>query len=216
MLDSGFAHVDWSDGSSRESRTLGIIAGFAAHEQEQRLTVCPAKATSMLVYRGPSSSSLNRTLFLAPDGAGYATIFNNMGQLLGQESLSLSVYALNNPFTTTTPALCSEHHMSSVEAMAAIYTAEIKRLVLLDSPCPTSPVRMSDALVRYIYTISSPGDISLARDQLQSYRSQKLPGVKMLPTILVSARMESIPGMLISKTEVLMLSPSCAGLRTGF
>ncbi|PLB49342.1 BcPKS20, polyketide synthase [Aspergillus steynii IBT 23096] len=213
MRDSGFAHVDWSEGSSRESRTLRIIAGFAAHDEQQP---CPAKATSMLLYRGPSS----RSLFLAPDGAGYGTVFNPLGQLLARISPSMTVYALNSPFITAQPA---PGHLPSVQGMAASYTAEIKRrqpkgpyllggysfggivayeavrqlleagdevekLILLDVPCPTSSACMSDALVRYVSAITSPGDISLARKQLEQYQVTKLPGLNWPQTVLVSAR----------------------------
>lgn len=225
MHDSGFVHVDWSEGSSRESRTLGIIAGFAEQDEQlsRQLSVCPAKATSMLLYRGPPSSSRVRNLFLAPDGAGYGTVFNHLGQVLAQISPGICVYALNSPFMTVKPSFGPEQHPPSVEEMAASYTAEIKRrqpqgpyliggysfggivvyeavrqlleagdevekLVLLDVPCPTSSACMSDALIRYVSAIISPGDISLARQQLELYHVKKLPGRKLPRTVLVSAR----------------------------
>jgi acyl carrier protein len=94
MRDSGFAHVDWSEGSTRESRTLRVIVGFAAQDPNRP---CSAKATSILIHRGSGPAS--HGLYLVPDGRGYATVFNDLGQILAGTSLSLPVYGLNSPHT---------------------------------------------------------------------------------------------------------------------
>lgn len=52
MCDSGFVHVDWSDGPSRESRSVRVICGVDAEPE----VTCPAKATSVLLIRNPASS----------------------------------------------------------------------------------------------------------------------------------------------------------------
>ncbi|KAL4867611.1 hypothetical protein BDV12DRAFT_198031 [Aspergillus spectabilis] len=134
MRDSGFAHIDWSESSSRESRSVGVIVGFAAQEPQQqqqqlvdRTRTWPSKATSMLVHRGVASPSNNQTLFLAPDGRGYGTVFNPLGQHLARTSLSISVYALNSPFTTIKHKIDPSQDVPAVEEMAGSYVAEIKR-----------------------------------------------------------------------------------------
>ncbi|KAL4940640.1 Alpha/Beta hydrolase protein [Aspergillus oleicola] len=89
----------------------------------------PIKATSMLVHRPDASShpTLSHSLFLAPDGRGYGTVFDPLGQHLAGASLPISVYALNSPFTTTNHTLHSGYPIPTAEEMASSYVAEIKR-----------------------------------------------------------------------------------------
>ncbi|KAJ0419262.1 BcPKS20, polyketide synthase [Aspergillus carlsbadensis] len=182
LRDSGFAHVDWSEGSSRESRTLRVMVGFTAQDPGRP---CPAKATSVLVHRG--SGPANRNLYLFPDGRGYSTVFNDLGQVLAGTSLSLPVYGLNSPYTTQS-TIDLEQEPLTLEEMAASYLAEVKRrqpsgryllggysfggiiayevarqlieagdevekVVLLDTACPISDTSPANALAEYLFSV---------------------------------------------------------------
>ncbi|KAF7858490.1 hypothetical protein EAF04_009090 [Stromatinia cepivora] len=118
MRDSGFAHVDWSESSSRESRGIRVICGMAAELDR----TCPTKVTSMLLHRATSGSS-GRNLFLCPDGFGSGAVFGSLVPLLDRIN-DVSVYALNSPFLKNKPDL---EDPPTIEEFAAIYVAEIKR-----------------------------------------------------------------------------------------
>ena len=118
MRDAGFAHVDWSEGASRESRGIRLICGMVAEVDRP----CPVKATSMLLHRGTSASG-DRNLFLAPDGFGSGAVFGGLQPLLGRVK-DMSIYALNSPFVKNKP---DPEQPPSIEELAAIYVAEIKR-----------------------------------------------------------------------------------------
>ncbi|EHA28257.1 hypothetical protein ASPNIDRAFT_43430 [Aspergillus niger ATCC 1015] len=179
LHNAGFAHVDWSESSSRESRTIRVICGMAAEPERK----CPAEATSMLLHRGTSACG-KRNLFLAPDGFGSGAVFGSLGPLLSSVR-NVSVYALNSPF------MHSNHYPDdplTIEELAAIYVGEIKRrqpegpyllggysvggvlafevarqlfedgndiekLFLIDTACPTFVRYFPDALVRYLDSI---------------------------------------------------------------
>lgn len=179
LQNAGFTHVDWSESSSRESRTVRVICGMTA-EPERR---CPAEATSMLLHRGTSASG-KRNLFLAPDGFGSGAVFGGLGPLLGSVR-DVSVYALNSPFMHSKP---DPEEPLTIEELAAIYVGEIKRrqpegpyllggysvggvlafemarqlledgnhvekLFLIDTACPTFVRYFPDALVKFLDSI---------------------------------------------------------------
>ncbi|KAI1098484.1 hypothetical protein F4804DRAFT_350337 [Jackrogersella minutella] len=183
MRDVGFSHVDWSDGVSRESRSVRVICGMAAELERP----CPAKATSMLLHRGASSSG-DRNLFLAPDGFGSGAVFGPLQPLLGGVE-NVSVYALNSPFIKIKP---DPEQPPTIEELAAIYVAEVKRrqprgpyliggysiggiiayemtrqlledgneverLFLIDAACPTSSTSLPSALVGFLESIDHLG-----------------------------------------------------------
>ena len=185
MRDAGFAHVDWSESASRESRSVRVIYGMASEPDRP----CPAKATSTLLHRGVSASG-TRNLFLAPDGFGSGAVFSALQPLLGRVK-NLSVYALNSPFIKNKP---DPEHPPALEELAAIYVAEIKRrqpegpylvggysvggvvafeaarqlledgnkvekLFLIDSACPTFATSLPDALVDFLDSIDHIGMI---------------------------------------------------------
>ena len=182
MRDAGFAHVDWSEGASRESRTVRVICGFAAELERP----CPAKATSMLLHRGIAASPGDRNLFLVPDGFGSGAVFGALQPLLGGIK-DVSVYALNSPFVKNKPG--SDQPFPAIEELAAIYVAEIQRrqpegpylvggysiggvvayeavrqllehgyevetLFLLDTACPTFASFLPDSVVEYLDSIA--------------------------------------------------------------
>lgn len=179
LQNAGFAHVDWSESSSRESRTVRVICGMTA-EPERR---CPAEATSMLLHRGIFGSG-KRNLFLAPDGFGSGAVFGGLGPLLGSVR-DVSVYALNSPFMHSKP---DPKEPLTIEELAAIYVGEIGRrqpegpyllggysvggvlafeaarqlledgnhvekLFLIDTACPTFVRYFPDALVKFLDSI---------------------------------------------------------------
>ncbi|RDH18927.1 polyketide synthase [Aspergillus niger ATCC 13496] len=179
LHNAGFAHVDWSESSSRESRTIRVICGMAAEPERK----CPAEATSMLLHRGTSACG-KRNLFLAPDGFGSGAVFGSLGPLLSSVR-NVSVYALNSPFMHSNPY---PDDPLTIEELAAIYVGEIKRrqpegpyllggysvggvlafevarqlfedgndiekLFLIDTACPTFVRYFPDALVRYLDSI---------------------------------------------------------------
>ncbi|KAE8310243.1 hypothetical protein BDV41DRAFT_590517 [Aspergillus transmontanensis] len=186
MRDVGFAHVDWSESASRESRSVRIICGMVAEPEK----ACPAKATSMLLHQS-SSDPDNRNLFLIPDGFGSGAVFSALVPLLSQVK-HVSVYALNSPFLKIKP---DSDQPPSLEELAATYVAEIKRrqpegpymvggysvggvlafeavrqlleygneverMFLIDTPCPTFARSMPDALVDFLNSINRFGVMS--------------------------------------------------------
>ncbi|KAH7304361.1 BcPKS20, polyketide synthase [Rhexocercosporidium sp. MPI-PUGE-AT-0058] len=127
MRDAGFACVDWSEGATRESRSVRVICGLATEPDPPCLT----RATSILLHRGTAaaSSGASRNLFLVPDGTGSAAVFRPLAPLLARAE-NVSFFALNNPFTMKNKAaeldlrLC---HTPTIEQLAAMYLAELKR-----------------------------------------------------------------------------------------
>lgn len=183
MRDSGFAHVDWSEGPSRESRSVRVICGMDAEPKAS----CPAKATSILL-KPSSSRSAGRTLFLCPDGFGSGAVFTSLQPSLARTT-DLSICALNSPFLRSKPDMT---HPPTIEELAASYVAEIKcrqrdgpfsvggysvggviayeaarqlledgddvaKLVLIDTACPTFATHMPSALVDYLNQIQRFG-----------------------------------------------------------
>ncbi|BCS10831.1 hypothetical protein AKAW_08276 [Aspergillus luchuensis IFO 4308] len=179
LHNAGFKHVDWSESSSRESRTIRVICGMTAEPERK----CPAEATSMLLHRGTSASG-KRNLFLAPDGFGSGAVFGGLGPLLGSVR-NVSIYALNSPFMRSNP---DPDEPLAIEELAAIYASEIKRrqsegpyllggysvggvlafevarqlledgnhvekLFLIDTACPTFVRYFPDALVKFLDSI---------------------------------------------------------------
>lgn len=233
MRDTGFAHVDWSESASRESRSVRIICGMVAEPEK----ACPAKATSMLLHQ-TSSNSGDRNLFLLPDGFGSSAVFGALAPLLSQVK-HVSVYALNSPFLKIKP---DPDQSPSIEELAATYVAEIKRrqpegpymvggysvggvlafeaarqlleygndvkrMFLIDTPCPTFACSMPDALVDFLISINRFGVMSedevqenkrgsplakhhftLSRRQLSMYQVSRLPGRNIPQVVLFSAR----------------------------
>ncbi|EIT79328.1 polyketide [Aspergillus oryzae 100-8] len=233
MRDAGFAHVDWSESASRESRSVRIICGMVAEPEK----ACPAKATSMLLHQ-TSSNSGDRNLFLLPDGFGSSAVFGALAPLLSQVK-HVSVYALNSPFLKIKP---DPDQSPSIEELAATYVAEIKRrqpegpymvggysvggvlafeaarqlleygndvkrMFLIDTPCPTFACSMPDALVDFLISINRFGVMSedevqenkrgsplakhhftLSRRQLSMYQVSRLPGRNIPQVVLFSAR----------------------------
>ncbi|KAK6826518.1 hypothetical protein RU639_005476 [Aspergillus parasiticus] len=186
MRDAGFAHVDWSESASRESRSVRIICGMVAEPEK----ACPAKATSMLLHQS-SPDPDNRNLFLIPDGFGSGAVFSALVPLLSQVK-HVSVYALNSPFLKIKP---DSDQPPSLEELAATYVAEIKRrqpegpymvggysvggvlafeavrqlleygneverMFLIDTPYPTFARSMPDALVDFLNSINRFGVMS--------------------------------------------------------
>ncbi|KAE8334463.1 hypothetical protein BDV24DRAFT_172540 [Aspergillus arachidicola] len=180
MLDAGFAHVDWSEGASHESRSVRVICGMIAEPE----TACPAKTTSMLLHR-PTFDSGDRSLFLIPDGFGSGTVFGALAPLLSPVE-HVSVYTLNSPFLKRKP---DSNQVPTIEELAAIYVTEIKRrqpegpymvggysvggvlafeaarqlledgnevkkMFLIDTACPTFASFMPDALVDFLDSIN--------------------------------------------------------------
>ncbi|KAI9376048.1 hypothetical protein BJX61DRAFT_539214 [Aspergillus egyptiacus] len=179
MQDAGFAYVDWSEGASRESRTVRVVCGMTTAPERK----CPAEATSMLLHRGISASG-DRNLFLIPDGFGSGAVFSAVGPLLNRVK-DVSVYALNSPFLHSRP---DSDEVLTIEELAATYVAEIKRrqpegryllggysvggvlafevarqlleddneiekLFLIDTACPTFVRDFPDALVQFLDSI---------------------------------------------------------------
>lgn len=118
LRNTGFSHVDWSESASRESRSVRVICGMAGDLEKP----CPETATLRLLHRRTSTVA-DRNLFLAPDGFGSGAVFNALQPFLNQIK-NVSVYALNSPFINNKPDL---NQIPSVEELAAIYVAEIKR-----------------------------------------------------------------------------------------
>lgn len=118
MRDSGFAHVDWSESKSHESRSVRVICGMVAEVDRS----CHAKATSILLHRGASGSG-DRALFLAPDGFGSGAVFGALQPFL-KHVKNVSVYALNSPFIRNQ---VDSDHPPTIEELAATYVGEIKR-----------------------------------------------------------------------------------------
>ncbi|KAL4794685.1 hypothetical protein BDV19DRAFT_390051 [Aspergillus venezuelensis] len=120
-------HVDSSEPSSWESRSVRTTVGVAAPlPQPDKDRSWFTSTTSILVSQGDKSSSSHVNLWLAPDGRGYGTVFNPLGQHLAQTDLPISVYALNSPFAIIDHGTVSEN-VPTIEEMAASYLAEIKR-----------------------------------------------------------------------------------------
>ncbi|KAI0475196.1 hypothetical protein GGR56DRAFT_694769 [Xylariaceae sp. FL0804] len=235
MRDSGFAHVDWSEGASRESRSFRVVCGMAAEPEKH----CSTKATSMLLHRGEPGPA-HRNLFLCPDGFGSGAVFGGLRPLLDHARVrDVSVYALNSPFLRNAPSLL---HPPTIEELAATYVGEIKRrqpqgpyqlggysiggvlayeaarqlledgaeverLFLLDTACPTRPTTLPDKLVDFLDNLDAVGmvDEKAIRDrsrgrpiasahfvmsshQLTRYQTSRLPGRRMPRAVLVSAR----------------------------
>ena len=186
MQDAGFAHVDWSEGMSRESRSVRLICGMVTKVEKP----CLAKATSMLLHRGTSDSG-GRNLFLIPDGFGSGAVFGGLQPLLGCVK-DTSIYALNSPFIKNKP---DPDLPPSIEELAATYVAEIKRrqpdgpyliggysvggvvafevvrqlfedgnevekLFLIDTACPTLASSMPGALVDFLDSIDYVGIVN--------------------------------------------------------
>ncbi|KAJ5578595.1 uncharacterized protein N7459_007559 [Penicillium hispanicum] len=184
MRDSGFAHVDWSDSPSRESRGVRVICGMTTEPAK------PIKASSMTMHRG-SQADGNRNLFLVPDGFGSGSVFGALQPLLAGAK-GVSVYALNSPFLKSIP---TADQIPSIEELAAIYVAEIKRrqpdgpyliggysvggvlayeaarqlledgnevekLFLIDSACPTFASSLPDTLVELLDSIDRVGMVN--------------------------------------------------------
>ena len=184
MRDSGFAHADWSDGSSRESRSVRVICGMVSEPESS------TKATSTLIHCG-SSVAGNRNLFLAPDGFGSGGVFRGLQPLFARAK-DVTVYALNSPFLKNVPA---PDQIPSIEELAAIYVAEIKRrqpegpylvggysvggvlayeavrqlledgnrvekLFLIDSACPTFAGSLPESLVECLDSIDRIGMVN--------------------------------------------------------
>ncbi|KAK7748115.1 hypothetical protein SLS53_001367 [Cytospora paraplurivora] len=116
MRDAGFAHTDWSEGATRESRSVRVICGMTAEPDRP----CPAWATSTLLHRGTSRA---RNLYLFPDGFGSGAVFGALQPSLGSVT-DMSVYVLNSPFLKNKP---DPDHLPALEETAAAYVAEIKR-----------------------------------------------------------------------------------------
>ncbi|OGM49360.1 polyketide synthase [Aspergillus bombycis] len=180
MLDAGFAHVDWSESASHESRSVRVICGTVAEPER----ACPAKATSMLLHR-PTFDSGDRSLFLIPDGFGSGAVFDALAPLLSPVE-HVSVYTLSSPFLKRKP---DSNQVPTIEELAAIYVTEIKRrkpegpymiggysvggvlafeaarqlledgnevkkMFLIDTACPTFARFMPDALVDFLDSIN--------------------------------------------------------------
>ncbi|KAK2600066.1 hypothetical protein QQS21_005230 [Conoideocrella luteorostrata] len=176
FLDSGFSHVDWSEGVSRESRSVRAICATAADPQ----ALSSWTATSRLLHRGISSSG-GRNLFLAPDGFGSGGVFGALRPLLGSVQ-DMSIYVLNSPFVKSKP---DWDNPPAIEELAATYVAEIKhrqphgpylvggysigglialevmrqlleddneveKLILIDTACPTFATSLPDSLVSFL------------------------------------------------------------------
>ncbi|KAL1866900.1 Type I Iterative PKS [Diaporthe australafricana] len=193
MRDAGFAHADWSDGATREARSVRVICGSVAAE------ACPARATSVLLHRGETSTSWGqqhrRNLFLAPDGFGSGAVFGGLQPLLGGVR-DVAVYALNSPFIKCKPG--PDQPVPTIEELAASYVAEIKRrqpegpyllggysvggvaafeaarqllengdevekLLLIDSACPTVVGSFPDVLVDFLDSMDHVGVVDEAR-----------------------------------------------------
>ncbi|KAL4965974.1 uncharacterized protein BDV14DRAFT_199425 [Aspergillus stella-maris] len=120
-------HVDSSGRSSWESRSVRTTVSVAAPlPQPDKDRSWFTSTTSILVSQGDKSSPLHVNLWLAPDGRGYGTVFNPLGQHLAQTGLPISVYALNSPFTVIDHRTVGDD-VPTIEEMAASYLAEIKR-----------------------------------------------------------------------------------------
>ncbi|KAJ5816624.1 hypothetical protein N7447_008857 [Penicillium robsamsonii] len=117
MHSAGFAQVGWSESTSRESRDVRVFCGMVNDVSPSSVT----KATSVLLHR--ASASVNRSAFLIPDGFGSGAVFAALQPLFAPLA-ELSVYALNSPFLKSIPDL---NHQPSLEELAGIYVAEIKR-----------------------------------------------------------------------------------------
>ncbi|KAM0139075.1 hypothetical protein ACHAP3_003343 [Botrytis cinerea] len=179
MQAAGFAHVDWSDGITRESRSFRVICGMLADTEDP----CPAKTTSILLHRAISTWK-NRNLFLVPGGFGFGAVFRGLSPSLVVVK-NVSVYALDSPFTIIKP---DPKQPPTIEELAAIYVAEIKRkqpegpyliggysmggvvayeivrqlleddsevekLFMIDTACPTFSASLPKALVDFLDSI---------------------------------------------------------------
>ncbi|KAL4981893.1 BcPKS20, polyketide synthase [Aspergillus falconensis] len=143
MRDAGFGHVDWSEGRSRESRSMSVIVGFATPEAQPKQQAsleekdkgsqrdlereCTARGSSLLIHRGSSTDT--RNLFLVPGGRGLGSIFNPLGKYLARSgiSLSISIYAFNSLSSMSKPRPGSEDEIVTLEEYAAACVADIKR-----------------------------------------------------------------------------------------
>ncbi|KAE8365309.1 hypothetical protein BDV27DRAFT_171731 [Aspergillus caelatus] len=185
MRDAGFAHVDWSESASRESRSVRVICGMVAEPEK----ACPAKATSMLLYQA-SSDSRDRNLFLIPDGFSSGAVFSALAPLLSH-ARHVSVYTLNSPFLKVKP---DSNRVLSIEELAGLYVAEIRHRQ------PEGPYMVGDSINRFGVISendnqenkrSSPiasDHFTLSRQQLSMYQVSKLPGRNMPQVVLFSAR----------------------------
>ncbi|PWY70789.1 polyketide synthase [Aspergillus eucalypticola CBS 122712] len=205
MQDAGFAHVDWSEGASRESRTVRVICGMTTAPE----TKCPAEATSLLLHRRFSAPG-ERNLFLIPDGIGSGAVFGALGPYLSSVK-GVSVYALNSPFRHSKPSI---DELLTIEELAAIYVAEIKRqqpespyllggysvggvlafevarqlledgneiekLFFIDTACPTFVRDFPDALVNFLDSIE-PVFVEKGRESRATRRGQLLASDQFL------------------------------------
>lgn len=127
MRAAGFSHVDWSDGATRESRSVRVLCATTAAELEPELPR-PLKATSMLLHRGasPTSASKGRNLFLVPDGFGSGAVFGPLAPVLARVA-DMSVFALNSPFHARNNQLADLDLILTIEQLAALYVAELQR-----------------------------------------------------------------------------------------
>ncbi|KAI9043577.1 BcPKS20 [Aspergillus affinis] len=117
-------------GPASDDQEPAIKSTSNANVEEYTPKPPPATATSMLLHRGVSAA---RNLFLMPGGPGYGTVFTPLGQLLAQTfpSLSISIYALNSPYTDmklpSPDKITHFHDIPTAQDLATSYTAEIKR-----------------------------------------------------------------------------------------
>ncbi|KAK7931820.1 polyketide synthase [Apiospora marii] len=129
MRAAGFSHVDWSEGATRESRSVRVICAMTAAEVEpEHDRQRPAKATSMLLHRGAgtTSSSKGRNLFLVPDGFGSGAVFGPLAPMLARVE-DMSVFALNSPFHARNNQHAGLDQPPTIEQLAALYVAELQR-----------------------------------------------------------------------------------------
>ncbi|ROV97820.1 hypothetical protein VPNG_08650 [Cytospora leucostoma] len=235
MRDAGFAHVDWSEGATRESRGIRIICGMTGEPERP----CPAKATSTLLHRGTSGA---RSLFLLPDGFGSGAVFGALQPSLGSLT-DTSVYVLNSPFLRNKPG---PERLPALEELAAAYVAEIKRrqpvgpyllggysigglvafeaarqlledgskvekLVLIDTACPTYATAMPDALVGFLTTIADKPSNATADG------AQKLPPItndhfKLAMQQLQAYKVSDLPGRKAQQIPQVVLVSARAGV----
>jgi thioesterase domain-containing protein/acyl carrier protein/SAM-dependent methyltransferase len=218
MQDAGFRHVDWSDGTSRESRGFRVICGILGKLEDP----CRAKATSMLLHRSASDSG-NRNLFLIPGGFGSGAVFRGLESSLACVK-DVSAYALNSPFITNKP---DTKQPPTLEELAATYVAEIKRkqpegpyliggysvggvvafeavrqlleddnevekLFLIDTACPTFPTSLPNALVDFLDSIIDVGATN--EDEIKEKRRGRNDHYMLANQQLLGYQVTKLPG----------------------
>jgi acyl carrier protein len=179
-----FAHVDWSENASRESRSVRVIFATTSEPDSK----VPVNVTSALLHRPKNVPLTHPNLFLLPDGFGRAAVFRPLQPYLDNVQ-DVSVYALNSPFL-------KKHYghtdVPTIEELAGLYVAEIKRrqpdgpymlggysigglvayeaarqllenadevekLLLVDTACPTFTTSMPDSLVDVLDGVNVTG-----------------------------------------------------------